>query len=198
MTYGEIKRRVLEHINRATINGADVPAAYNGHSDDLRRIRGLINEAVTLIRTRYAFEVAVFAPKEGEALGKLVKYALPEDFYALYGTIYRVEAEGPVPFRGGKLLGSRHILLPKGEFLVEYKRYPDLLPEDPEDDYEYPQSAEVLDAAAYFAAAYLALTEDEFLYTALLREYEARLARMAARPWAECGRVKDAYGGEEA
>ena len=30
MTYGEIKRKVLEKIDRATINGAAIPASYEG------------------------------------------------------------------------------------------------------------------------------------------------------------------------
>lgn len=195
MTYGSLKRRVLEHLNRATINGAEVSPAYNGQSDDLLRIPGLINEAVTVIRTQYLYEIATFLPTNGEPVGDMVKYALPEDFYALCGHIHQFSQGRLTPFRGGKLLGSKELLLPRGEFVVEYRRYPSLLPEDPADDYEYAQNAEVLDAAAWFAAAQLAVTEDEVLYAAALREYEKRLGRMGTPLWAECGRVADVYGG---
>lgn len=195
MTYGEIKRRVLEHLNHATINGAEVSAAYNGQSDDLLRIPGLINEAVTVIRTQYLYEIATFLPTSGEAVGDMVKYTLPEDFYALCGRIHQIVDGKLVPYGGGKLLGERELLLPKGSFVVEYRRYPALLPADPDDDYEYAQNAEVLDAAAWFAAAQLAVTEDEVLYAAALREYEKRLSRMGKPMWTECGTVMDVYGG---
>ena len=197
MTYGQIKRSVLEHLNRATINGESVPPSYNGQSDDLRRIWGLVNEAVVTIRTRYKRETAVYYPKDGYRAGSLYRYELPADFYALRsGGIYRLEGGEMIPCGGARFFG-RELLLGEGEYAVEYYRYPDLLPEDPEDSYEFSQDPEVLGAAMYYAAANLALAEDEFLYTALLREYEARLGRMLMPVQMVCGKVKDVYSGGE-
>ena len=200
MTYKEIKRRVLEHINRATIAGSEVSPAYNCQSDDLARIPGLINEAVVSIRTLARPETGVFVPKEGESMYGMKKYDLPEDYRSMKGGgVYQVKDGRMEGFGGWRLFGSRAILLPEGNFLVEYCRYPDLLPQEPEEDFEYIQDVEVLYAAIYYAAANLVMMEDEFVYSALMRDYENRFARMIAPVACITGNVTDVYasfGGE--
>ena len=194
MTYREIKRRVLEHINRATIAGQEVSPAYNGQSDDLMRIPGLINEAVVSIRTLARPETGVFTPEEGESMYGMKKYELPTDFRSMKGGgVYQVKDGRLESFGGWRLFGSRAILLPEGRFLVEYCRYPDLLPEDPEEDFDYVQDVEVLYAAIYYAAANLVMPEDEFVYSALMRDYENRFARMIAPVACTTGSVGDVY-----
>lgn len=194
MTYREIKRRVLEHINRATIAGQEVSPAYNGQSDDLMRIPGLINEAVVSIRTLARPETGVFTPEEGESMYGMKKYDLPTDFRSMKGGgVYQVKDGRLESFGGWRLFGSRAILLPEGRFLVEYCRYPDLLPEDPEEDFDYVQDVEVLYAAIYYAAANLVMPEDEFVYSALMRDYENRFARMITPVACTTGRVGDVY-----
>ena len=194
MTYREIKRRVLEHINRATIAGQEVSPAYNGQSDDLMRIPGLINEAVVSIRTLARPETGVFTPEEGESMYGMKKYDLPTDFRSMKGGgVYQVKDGRLESFGGWRLFGSRAILLPEGRFLVEYCRYPDLLPEDPEEDFDYVQDVEVLYAAIYYAAANLVMPEDEFVYSALMRDYENRFARMIAPVACTTGSVGDVY-----
>ena len=194
MTYREIKRRVLEHINRATIAGQEVSPAYNGQSDDLMRIPGLINEAVVSIRTLARPETGVFTPEEGESMYGMKKYDLPTDFRSMKGGgVYQVKDGRLESFGGWRLFGSRAILLPEGRFLVEYCRYPDLLPEDPEEDFDYVQDVEVLYAAIYYAAANLVMPEDEFVYSALMRDYENRFARMIAPVACTMGNIGDVY-----
>ena len=194
MTYREIKRRVLEHINRATIAGQEVSPAYNGQSDDLMRIPGLINEAVVSIRTLARPETGVFTPEEGESMYGMKKYDLPTDFRSMKGGgVYQVKDGRLESFGGWRLFGSRAILLPEGRFLVEYCRYPDLLPEDPEEDFDYVQDVEVLYAAIYYAAANLVMPEDEFVYSALMRDYENRFARMIAPVACTTGNIGDVY-----
>ena len=194
MTYREIKRRVLEHINRATIAGQEVSPAYNGQSDDLMRIPGLINEAVVSIRTLARPETGVFTPEEGESMYGMKKYDLPTDFRSMKGGgVYQVKDGRLESFGGWRLFGSRAILLPEGRFLVEYCRYPDLLPEDPEEDFDYVQDVEVLYAAIYYAAANLVMPEDEFVYSALMRDYENRFARMITPVACTTGNIGDVY-----
>lgn len=194
MTYREIKRRVLEHINRATIAGQEVSPAYNGQSDDLMRIPGLINEAVVSIRTLARPETGVFTPEEGESMYGMKKYELPTDFRSMKGGgVYQVKDGRLESFGGWRLFGSRAILLPEGKFLVEYCRYPDLLPEDPEEDFDYVQDVEVLYAAIYYAAANLVMPEDEFVYSALMRDYENRFARMITPVACTTGNIGDVY-----
>lgn len=194
MTYREIKRRVLEHINRSTIAGQEVSPAYNGQSDDLKRIPGLINEAVVSIRTLARPDRGVFTPEEGERMYGMKKYDLPADYRSMKGGgVYQVKDGKLESFGGWKLLGNRSILLPEGKFLVEYCRYPDLLPGEPEEDFDYVQDVEVLYAAIYYAAANLVMMEDEFVYSALMRDYENRFARMIAPVACTTGSVGDVY-----
>ena len=177
MTYKEIKRRVLEHINRASIAGSEVSPAYNCQSDDLMRIPGLINEAVVSIRTLARPETGVFVPREGESMYGMKKYDLPEDFRSMKGGVYQVKDGQMESFGGWRLFGSRAILLP----------------EDPEEDFDYVQDVEVLYAAIYYAAANLVMLEDEFVYSALMRDYENRFARMITPVACTTGSVGDMY-----
>lgn len=197
MTYGEIRRKVLEKIDRATINGTPIPAAYNGQSDALRRIPGLINEAVTVICTERHRYTGYFAPKDGTPFGKRIRYALPEDFYSMQGgSVFRMcgdDAESCTDYR----LAGREIILPPGDYLVEYWRYPDLLPDDPDDSFDYRMGLDILHAAMCFAAARLVVTEDETLYNALMRDYRAWLQEMDVPFWTESSKVADVYGGRE-
>lgn len=199
MTYGEIKRKVLEKIDRATINGAAIPASYNGQSDALQRIPGLINEAVMAICTEQHRYTGYFAPKaeEGTPFGKLIRYPLPENFYSLQGgSVFRMKGRDAQSYTRARIVG-REIILPPGDFLVEYWRYPDLLPDDPADTYDYRMALEILHAAMCFAAARLVVTEDESLYNALMRDYRAWLEALDVPFWTETTKVADVYGGRE-
>ena len=103
MTYGEIKRFVLELIDRSTMAGETVSPAYNGQSDYIRRIPNLINAALSQI-----------APNES----------------------------------------------------------PDRLPADPSDAYDLSAPYARTQCACYYAAAYLVADENEFLYAALMNDFE--------------------------
>lgn len=196
MLYQEIKRRVLEHLNRYSIAGEVVSPAYNGQSDDLQRIPNLINDAVMGIRTTVQPITAHFYPQSEEKEHGLMKCPLPTDFRMLKGSgVWHAEKGDSLnPFRGKMLLDDKHLYLPEGEYMVEYYRYPELLPEDPGDEYEYGESREVLLAAACYAAANLAMLDDEFVYSALMQEYERRLLRMTTPPWDTVKSVTDVYG----
>lgn len=50
-------------------------------------------------------------------------------------------------------------------------------------------------AACYYAAAYLVADENEFLYAALMNEYETFLNRLKGQCHAEFREIPDAYGG---
>ena len=51
MTYGEIKKAVLQLIGEYTIAGTVIADSYNGHADKTQEIPFLISSAVTDIRT---------------------------------------------------------------------------------------------------------------------------------------------------
>lgn len=73
---------------------------------------------------------------------------------------------------------------------------PDTLPEDVADTYELsaPDNAWVY-AACHYAAAYLVVDSNEFLYAVLMNEFEAFLTRLSGgRIRAEYTEVRPAYG----
>ena len=196
MKYGLIKRKVLEHLNRATLGGEAISPAYNGQRDDLSRIPGAMNEAVMCVCSLVKPRNHHYYLEGGEAVGDKVKHPLPEDFRALKGCgVWEVDENGDTIRTAHEwwMLEDRAILTPKGRYLIDYYRYPRLLPEDPEDDYEYDEEADTVYAATFYAAAKLALLEDEFVYNVLMHSYEKFLDNMMLPPWCGVGSVWDAY-----
>lgn len=134
MTYSEIKRNVLELIDRYSVAGEPVSLAYNNQSDYIQRIPNLINGALTQIHLR-AHPVAM-------------KNDCPPDTLLMDAQDFH-ELDAPYPW---------------------------------------------IQAACYYAAAYLVMDDDPFRYQALMNEYETFLARISGRVWAEQGVTEDVYG----
>lgn len=197
MTYAEIKRHTLEKANLYTIAGEQVPGSYNNQQDYLNKIPALINTALVNIRTLVKRSPEVYMLENGEPFGNMTRYTLPGDFYSL-------KTGGVGRIRDGKfekvntywLQGNRYILIPKncpGEFMVEYYRYPVQLPDDPDDDFDLEEDPEVIQAAEVYAAAYLVLPDDQFMYTVLYNDYESRLGRISPGVTVELHQVGDVY-----
>lgn len=193
MNYGELKRKVLELMDRSTVAGSEISPAYNGQSDVLRRIPGLLNDAVMRIRDEVRLEDQVLlGPEGGERLGQYLRYALPEDFWLFKtGYVWKMEGGQLTPCRDWQRLGET-ILLPPGQFLVRYYKYPQLLPQDPADDYDYGEKRHVLLVAAYYAAAMLSAGEDSLVYTVLMQEFKERFEQLK-ESWCEGEPVEDVY-----
>lgn len=198
MTYEEIRRETLSHINQYSIAGTPVAATYNNQADALARIPILINEALMNIRTLVRGRPVVYPLTGGEAVGEMMRYRLPADFHTLRTGGVTVLEKGR--FQGTndyRLQGRDCILLPReaeGRVTVEYYPYPPQLPMDPAEDFVLEEDPEVIQTATYYAAAGLALQEDEFAYAALYNDYESRLSRITAGPAAEAAPVADVYG----
>ena len=129
--------------------------------------------------------------------GDMLRYTLPDDFYAL-------RTGGVTVLRGGhfektneyRLQGKKYILTPKNEadkYTIEYYRYPNQLPMDPANDFDLEEDIDVIHAATYYAAANLVMQEDEFAYAALYNDYESRLTRLSPGITTEVHAVDDAY-----
>lgn len=198
ITYANICRLVLEQIDRATINGQDIPLSYNGQSDLVRRIPALINEAVLAICSRHRICTNSYTPQNGTPWGGLVRYPLPEDCFSGWGLealpLHPEDARGHLCMR----VTGDAILLPQGEFLVTYWCDPPLLPDDPQEDSVYEIASHVLHAAICYAAARLALSEDETAYAALMQEYKTWVSSIRTHPRGEITQIADVYGGESA
>ena len=198
MKYGDLKREVLSHINQYTMAGTVVAPSYNNQADYLNRIPVLLNEALVNIRTLVKPEPVVLPLIGGEAYGGMIRHELPNDFWSL-------RTGGVTEIREGRfrhtnqyrLQGKKSILVPLGgDYTVEYYRYPIQLPLDNTltDEYEVEEDLEVLQAATYYAAAYLVLQEDEFAYAGLYNDYESRLSRISPGITAEVRGIDDVYG----
>ena len=55
------------------------------------------------------------------------------------------------------------------------------------------EDPEVIQTAMYYAAAYLVLPDDQFMYTVLYNDYESRLGRISPGITAELQQVDDVY-----
>ena len=100
-----------------------------------------------------------------------------------------------------RLLGDNGITVPKeldGALMLEYFRYPALLGDDPVDTTPLDNTREAQMALPYYVAAHLVMQDDAFAYSALMNEFEAKLARMGERLQAELTIVEDAYSAGEA
>ena len=198
MLYSEIKRETLSHIHRYTVAGKPVSASYNNQADYLNRIPVFINEALVNILTLVKREATVYPLTDGEEYGDCLRHELPDDFYTLRsGGVSRIRNGRFEPTNNYRLQGKKYILIPKGEdgeYTVEYYRYPNLLPLDAKDSFNLKEDIEVIQTATYYAAAQLALYDDEFLYASLYNDYESRLSRLSPGISTEARAVDDAYG----
>lgn len=198
MKYADIKRAVLSHINQYTMAGSQVAPSYNNQADYLNRIPVLLNEALVNIRTLVKPIPVVLPLTDGEPYGGMIRYELPTDCWTIKTGGVSVIRDGR--FRRTnqyRLQGRKYILVPDdGEYTVEYYRYPVQLPLDSTltDSYEVEEDPEVIQAATYYASAYLVLQEDEFAYATLYNDYESRLGRISPGITAEVQPVEDSYG----
>lgn len=122
---------------------------------------------------------------------------MPENFWRLCtGGIEKLGRDGEY-YRTNryKLRGKGHLVFPdKAFYRIEYYRYPQQLPLDPEDDFELDEDPDVLQAAMVYAAANLVMYDDEHAYAVLYNDYESRLSRLVTGPGMEVHAVDDVYG----
>lgn len=196
MQYRKIKRAVLGLLDQYSVNGQTIPPTYNNQSDALQRIPDFINQAFVDIRTGPYPERNVCRLEGGESVGNgWIRHTLPGDFWRVCsGGVRVLGPDGLRPTNQYQLVGGRAILTPEGVYMIEYYHYPEQLPENVSDDYDCGETPEVIRAACLYAAAGLVRTDDEFLYTTLYAEYEARLSRLTPALTAEVAPVRDAYG----
>ena len=198
MLYSEIKREVLSRINQYTRAGSPVAATYNNQADYLNRIATFVNSGVVNIRTTVRRMTATVVLSEPESyFGGMKRYELPGDFYQLKtGGVSILEDGHLIRTNEYRLSGRTHILVPgnaEHDYVIEYYRYPDLLPLDPADDFEYAEDIDVIKCAATYAAAQLMLYDDEFTYASLYNDYETQLSQLSNGIEIEVRPVQDAY-----
>jgi hypothetical protein len=198
MLYADIKRCVLSLINQYTMAGTSVRDSYNNQADYLKRIPQFINAALMNIRTTTKPITVSYRLTDGTIHGDAVWYELPKDCWKIVsGGVYRLENGKIWRSNDCAIVGDRVVGVPlekKGEFWVDYCRFPEQLPLDAADTFELNEEPDVLQAAEFYAAALLILPDDAFVYASLFNEYETRLARMTRAPGVDINTVQDVYG----
>lgn len=194
MTYQEIQRRVLEYLNQYSIAGETISPAYNGQSDMLQRIPGLLNAAFVEIYGAYPKRATIQLSGGQSHGGHTLLYSLPRNCKSICtGGIYR----GPdiEPTNDYRLFGRSGIIVPDDGLIhwVEYWQKPEQIAINPSDDYELEEDIEVIEAACVYAASWLAMWDDAFDHTALKNLYEDKLERMRPPLTAE---IRVVNGGE--
>ena len=189
MNYGQFQDRVLQLVDQYSVAGVRVAATYNNQQDYLHKIPGLLNDALREICTtrRKLPAVLTLSAETGERLGETLRFRMPDNFFQFRTGDSFVSAEDGTPLHTNlySLLGQRFLLVPAGEldegrsYTVVYYRYPETLPEKPPRSAELDGPPEAQEAAVFYAAAFLAVRDDPFLYAALYNKYEDKLEKLS-------------------
>ena len=205
MTYGDVKREVLKLIFSDTIAGSEIPSTYNNQADYIKMIPQLVDSAQMDIATR-AKKIPAMVPLdslEHEESGGFTVYTLPDNCLdVMHGGLVRSYTnEFGIPemtrfhhyrFYGNKLYVPNKV---RGEFNLEYWRYPESVGADPEESLKLDNTPDTHQAIPFYVAAHLLLYDDAFRYSALRNEYETRIAMLHNPVFVEDSRVEDVYGG---
>lgn len=203
MTYGEIKKLVLDLIFSDTIAGDQIPNTYNNQADYVKAIPSLINDGQIYVATTVK-RIPAMHPLTTPAYSTegFDVYLLPKNCWRMMhgGLMHERKDEFGHPtitrFHDYKLFGGDKLYIPKGMtgLTLEYWRYPAHLKDNPKDFEELDNTEEVHAALAYYVAAELLMYDDAFRHATLWNAWEARLARMTEPVFVESGEVEDAYG----
>lgn len=198
MEYSAVKRAVLELIDQYSVAGEQVALSYNNQSDYVHRIPNLINHGIMDIRMTVKPKLAVRELRvdnpTDHTQSAWQSFPLGPDFRQLVsGGVRLMTDSGPQPRNTYRLTGDNRIWLPPGHWLVEYERFPEQLPADPADTYDIDEPPDILQAAFYYAAAYLVQREDEFMFSTFNAEYVDRKENLRPRLSAESVPIADVY-----
>ena len=198
MTYGELKKRVLQLIFSYSVAGSEIPATYNNQADYLAMLPGLINNG--------QYDIAT-------SVKRLPAQAALEDLETVEEngrTLYKLPADCWMPFVGGLLCErSRRYerffryrfvsgcielphCAPEG-LVLEYWRYPEVIDEDTPDDTELDSTPDVHECLVYYVAAHLLVYDDPYRYTVFKNAYEERRSRLREAVWLEPGVIRNQY-----
>ncbi len=198
MTYGEMKAYVLQLLNQYSVGGREVELSYNGQADDVARIPALVRDGLYYITTTVRRLRATRELTEPKQIGSMVAYDLPPDFYQLAGGILRLDGSGHCcRTHDYEILGGNRILVPSHQnctYVAEYFRYPAVAAGQPQDSDPIDCPPEAQGALAYYVAAHIAMEDNNFLYGALMNEFERRMAMLQEGVTAQWGIVTDDYG----
>ena len=198
MTYGELKKRVLQLIFSYSVAGSEIPATYNNQADYLAMIPGLVNNGQIDIATsvKRLPAQAALSDLERETINGRVLYKLPADCWMPFtgGLLYE-RSRRYERFFGYRFIG-REIELsccaPPG-LILEYWRYPILIDAVTPDSMELDNTPDVHECLVFYVAAHLLAYDDPYRYTVFKNMYEERMSRLREPLWLEPGHIRNLY-----
>ena len=197
MTYGEIKKQSLQLAFSDSIAGDTIPESYNNQADYVAMIPQLVNSAEMEIATTVKKLPESVALVELEKLSGQRIYSLPADLYKIMdGGLFFYDEDGIKRIKPYRVLAGKKLVLfedPDPGLILEYWRFPQYLSDDPADDEEPDNTPDTHYAIPFYVAAHLILYDDTYRYTALISEWERRLARLREGMVVEGGLVGNAY-----
>ena len=190
MNYGQVKNKVLMLLNQYSVAGKLVASSYNNQQDYLNRIPMLVNDAMEEIATTYRKIPAVMdlTVLERESLGNLTRFALPDDFFQFKtGDTMVVTNDGRMLHTNKySLQGKSYLLVPTEEleqdahYFITYYRHPVRLGDKPADTDELDNEPETHEALAFYAAAFLVIHDDNFVFASLYNKYDDKVTKLGA------------------
>lgn len=203
MDYKWARDFTLELMNQYSIAGGEIAETYNNQSDYLRRIPKLLNDAQVYVATN-AGKIRTITDLKSlkrTRMGSWFTYQLPEDCWQVCsGGLIRTDGDRFQRYHKYHLVGDNGIAVPgelDGDMHLEYYRYPALLGQEPADDVKLDNTVEAQMVLPYYVAAHLVMHDDAFAYSALLNEFEAKLARLGERLQTDMNVVEDSYSAGE-
>ena len=198
MTYGELKKRVLQLILSYSVAGSEIPATYNNQADYLAMIPGLVNNGQMDIATsvkRLPAQV-LLEDLETETINGRVMYKLPADCWIPFtgGLLYE-RSRRYERFFGYRFIGNAIELrcyAPEG-LILEYWRYPVLIDSLTVDSTELDNTPDVHECLVFYVAAHLLAYDDPYRYTVFKNMYEERMSRLREPLWLEPGHIRNLY-----
>lgn len=208
MTYGQVKKASLQLIFSESIAGDPIASSYNNQADYERMIPRLVNDCMMYIATSVK-KIPAMCPLEDLYVDTSNEnfdiFTLPDDCFEMMngGLVlqHKMNDFGEIANRVHKnyrLYGGNQLWLPKGQganLYVEYWRYPEMLPDEPDDNAALDNTPDTHACIPYWVAAQAVMYDDAFRHATLYNTFEDRISRLKPNPtFIEDARVQDVYG----
>lgn len=203
MNYGWARDYALELILQHSIAGKPVALDYNNQIDYVLRIPKLIDDAQTLIATTSGKirEVIPISQLPYVERGGWREYTLPWNCWKLSSTgLIRYNGSRIQRFHQYHPVGSKRIAVPAevaGDVYVEYYRLPSHIGSNPPDDAELDNSIPAQQAVPFYVAAHLVMYDNAFAYSALMNEFNDKLANLMEPLQTDVTVTEDSYSARE-
>jgi len=203
MDYKWLRDFTLKLLDQYSVAGNKIADTYNNQADYLKRIPEFADDGQMYLATTAARlrTVADMNSLEAGKLGNWTVYRLPEDCWQMCsGGVLRGDGHSLQRYHTYCMVGDDAIAVPEklgGTLYLEYYRYPLLLGADPADKTPLDNTVEAQMALPYYVAAHLVMHDNAFAYSALMNEFETKLARLREEIHTELTVVEDVYSAAE-